>query len=251
MTVPPQDLAATTRALERGNWTILTPAALRRLAGPSEETAWLAGIQLGLAASMRCQAMGAVTRADELLNTAAKALPRAFQRSVRGRWIAVLPARPPDDVRVPLLIWRTARVIFREQRGLDEHRARLQPGRSTRQEVLVVAYVEFLRWVACDYFLTADGVDARGICFEVQSGPLRQRATNLCRLADPTVPTLGQGVWRGTGGKVRLQAEALVLLAADDVVPQEGPGALPADIPVRCGRTEAHRRACQRRDDLR
>jgi hypothetical protein len=114
----------------------------------------------------------------------------------------------------------------------------------------VVAYVEFLRWVACDYFLTASGVDIRGVCLEARSAPLRQRATDLCQLADPTAASLTEGVWRAAGGTARLVAEALDLLAAEDLVPREGPGSLPATVPVRCGRVEARRRALQRRTDL-
>ena len=88
------------------------------------------------------------------------------------------------------------------------------PGRLSPHEILVVAYVEFLRWVACDYFLTAHRVDARGICFEPRSASMRGRATDLCRLAEPTAEDIPEGVWRGSGGTPRLCAEALVLLAA-------------------------------------
>jgi hypothetical protein len=61
---------------------------------------------------------------------------------------------------------------------------------------------------------------------------------------------VGEPAWRRSGGKAWLCAAALELLAAAGLVPEAGPGALPADVPVRRGRAEAYRRACQRRDDL-
>ena len=245
MTTPAWDLSATTRALERGNWPLLTPAALQSLAGPE-----LVTLQLAVAVSMKCQAVGRATWADERLDMAARALPTAFRRSVRGRCFAVLPAPPHDDDLIPMLVWRTARVIYREQRGLDEHRARLRRGRLSPHEILVVAFVEFLRWVECDYFLTTHHVDGRGICFEPLSASIRQRATDLCQLAEPTAGSIPEGVWRGSGGTARLRTEAFVLLAAGDLVPREGPGALSPAVPARRGRVEAYRRALQRADDL-
>lgn len=249
MTAPAWDLSVTTRALERGNWPLLTPAALQGLAGPTEDRARLVTLQLAVAESMRCQAEGWATSADERLDMAARALPTAFRRSERGRCFAVLPAPPHDDDVIPMLVWRTARVIYREQRGLDEHRARLRPGRLSPHEILVVAFVEFLRWVECDYFLTTHHVDGRRICFEPRSASIRQRATDLCQLAEPLAGSIPAGVWRGSG-TARLRTEALVLLADGDLVPRHGPGALPPAIPVRCGRVEAHRRARQRANDL-
>jgi hypothetical protein len=162
----------------------------------------------------------------------------------------VLAVPPRDDGSVAMLVWRTAQMIFREQQGLNEHRARLRADRLSPHDSLVVAYVEFLRWVARDYFLTAADVDVRGVCFEARSGPLRERATDLCRLADPRAAEITDGTWRSSGGVAQLSAEALALLAAGDVVPRDGPGALPADVPVRCGRAEAYRCARQRQQDL-
>jgi hypothetical protein len=248
--IPPSDLTGTTRALERGNWPVLTLAVLRHLAGPTEQRARLGAIQLLVAASQRSQARGEVVEADEHLDTAARALPPTFRRIERGRCYAVLPGPPPADDPESVLIWRTARMILRDQRGLDEHRARLRPGRLSPHEVLVVAYVEFLRWVACDYVVTTHHAELPGVCCEPRSAALRRRANDLCRLASPTAPDLGEGVWRGSGGPVRLEVEALADLAAGALVPPDGPGALPPSVPVRCGRAEAYRRARQRGEDL-
>lgn len=251
MTARLLDLPSSILALERGNWPVLAAgAAVQRRAQRTDEAARLGFIHSEIAESMHCQARGSVVAADARLAAAARALPAAYRYSVRGHCFAVLPAHPPNDQIIPLLIWRTARVIFREQRGLDEHRGRLRPGRLSALEILVVAYVEYLRWVDCDYFLTAPGVDVRDIPYEAQSGLLRDRATDLCRLAEPASPAVTEWPWRRSGGKPRLCVEALVLLAAGTLVPERGPGALPLDVPVRCGRIEAYRRACQRRDDL-
>ena len=248
--IPPDDLTGTTRALERGNWPVLTPAVLRHLAGPTEQRARLGAIQLLVVASQRSQARGEVVEADEHLDTAARALPPTFRRIERGRCYAVLPGPPPAEDPDSVLIWRTARVILREQHGLDEHLARLRPGRLSPHEILVVAYVEFLRWVDCDYAVKAHHAQLPGVCCEPRSAALRRRATDLCRLASPMAADLGDGVWRGSGGPVRLEDEALALLAAGTLVPRVGPGALPSSVPVRCGRAEAYRRARQRAEDL-
>jgi hypothetical protein len=114
MTAPLRNLSSSTWALERGSWPALRSAGSSRPPERTDAAARLGFIHSEIVNSMHCQARGAVVAADERLDTAARALPPAYRRSVRGRCFAMLPAQPRDDQPISPLVWRTARVIFRE-----------------------------------------------------------------------------------------------------------------------------------------
>lgn|GEM_PF-3908062 len=242
-------------ALEVGDWSAVTPEVLRALSG--DPNYWpLASIDLALVASMRWQARADVERAADCLHEAAGGLPDRYRRRERrssgARWLANLTPPPGcDPTRIEWLIWRTVRVIVREQAGLAEHEAAVHAGRLSQRELLEIACGEYLRWVECDPFLPGTGSAFAGIDTEARCTTMVRRATNLRRLSDPAAPDIGTAIWRGARGAAHLKAGAYVRLARGELVPTRGPGALPPDVPVRCGRLEAYRRACQRRDDRR
>ncbi len=216
---------------------------------PGRDWVRLAVIQSYCARSMRCQARAEVGLAADDLDVAAGALPPGYRRVERRQRRAVLPAQPDAGDVLTGFVWRTARAILREQAGLAELAALLQPGRLTPAELFVVAYIEHLRRVSCDYHLTtALAALRRGIGLEVGARALAGRATDLCRLADPLAPDVPVAAWRAVGRRWGCELAALSELAAAPIVPRTGPGVLPPGTPLRLAHVEAYRRACAWRD---
>lgn len=238
-------VVATTTALENGRWAPVLSIDVRRRGFDTDLWLRLVAIHLYAASSMRWQARGDVARAVDDLSTASDGLPPAYRRWADGRCFAVLPVRPDTDNVLTALTWRTARMILREQAGLADHATRMRPGRMLSRELLVVAYIEHLRRVECDYHLTKAPTSLRaGIEIEVRGRSLSRRATGLCRLADPAAPDVGDGAWRAAGGRWGMTASALAELAVEPLVTQTGPGSLPPGTPLRLAHVEAYRRAC-------
>jgi hypothetical protein len=237
-------LEMTTAALEDGRWIIVLSIDVRRWHFDTALSVRLVSVQLHVASSMRSQARGDVARAAADLHAAWGGLPAVYRRPAGGRLSAALPPRPdPGDV-LAVSVWRTARVIVREQAGLAEHAERLRPGRMTPRELLVVAFVEHLRRVDCDYHLMIPQAGlCEGIDFDPRGRALARRATDLSRLADPLAPDVGDAVWRAAGGRGGLTMAALAGLAARPLVASTGPGSLPPGTPLRHAHVEAHRRA--------
>ncbi|MBA2323260.1 MAG: hypothetical protein H0V92_04295 [Pseudonocardiales bacterium] len=234
------DLGESTRALELGDWPrILSSrcwaASLDGSVGSSE----LAAIHRLLAYSMRCQAVGDPARAWRQLGHAAQRLPRTLQRpgATSGdgcRLVVLCPA--PTQPGLPMLVWATARIIWREQRELVCLRSQFLRGRAEPRGNLIDAGVEHLRWVECDPFAWRARAD---VTVDRRRADLLRRADQLRRFADPRSPDIGVTVWRTVGGYGGLRAAAMLRLLESELVPWSDA----LGIPVRRGRACALRAA--------
>lgn len=233
-------LAASTEALELGNWPAVRSGRARDEVSGQAET-MLVVVQEMVAAAMLAQTVGHLLRARDLLHHAARLLPAAHRRRAGGdRWFAVLLPEPPGR-ELEWWIWATARTILREQAGLAELEARFAHRRAGPRDALVAAFVEYLRWIECDPFVHVPGADVRGVPFSPSRADLLRRATRLWRLAEPRTADISTSVWDSLGGHPGVWRLAMVALAAEDgPVPRVGAGRLPDGVPVRVGREAAY-----------
>lgn len=242
-------LADTTRALEVGNWPVLSERILASVVGGSGQHAHLAVSQSAVRGAMYAVAEGDVDRAWRLLGDAAALLPRSLNRcspSGTRRRLAVLAPPPPRGSDAACWTWSTACVVWREQQQLSHLRAQFLPGRSTARDALVAAYIEYLRCVDRDPFLYIEGADVRAVAFDDRGAAMCRRASRIRRFGDPHSPDVDESVWRAIGRKPGLRTAALRRLAAIPLVPWTAEG-----VPVRRGWVATHRMARQWLDDTR
>jgi hypothetical protein len=228
-----------TRALEVGDWRHVghcrSPVAL------PEGSASLVALQRVVASSMAAQARGDVEAAWQQLGDAARLLPRAFTRPLTHgdtRLVVLMPP-PTAEPGVAWWIWQMARVIWREQRELEDLRARLRSEDSPRFD-LTCAGIEYLRWVEFDPFVWCrPAVDGDRAGVDRRRSDLCARANRLRKFAEPTATDLSASVWRHLDGYRGLRGEALTWLAHHDLVPWASGNALADAVPVRLGRLRA------------
>jgi hypothetical protein len=237
-------------ALEQGWWLPHLQVVPARPDG-SEQLARLATLLSEIAKSQRDQVLGDVEAARVRLERVAAGLPTHLrQQDDHGRFLAVAPLARPSSDDWPAWIARTARLVFREQAGLAELEDRARPGRCLPAHILVVAFVEHCRWVEFDGQLFR-GRPVRGVPYAVGPKALCERATHLCRLADPRSADVIGSAWVTAGRYPGVRSAALQWLAAHPLVPPEGrPGHVPSAVPVRRARRAAHRLATEMVEDL-
>lgn len=237
---PPAWLARAVAAIERGDWRfVLYP---QEKAAAHGAAAVLLLIVRAVASSMRLQAFGAVPHAWRKLAEAALMLPRAVcpLRQNRGTPMAALAEPPPVTAALPMLTWRVARVIWREQQELLALQ-RLLRTKHWARDVLIAACVEYLLWVEWDPW-TWNGpiIDENPPGMGRTAAEFCARATILRRFAIAAAPELSTQVWRRLGGYRGLHSASLRVLVEADLMPWKSEDALTVDVPVRCARVEAH-----------
>lgn len=244
----PIGFGAVITALERGVWLPCLRVVPAELDG-SEPLVHLTSMLRQVAASQRDQVLGAVEAARDRLAAVAGMLPIGMRRQDDGRFSALAPLAPPLGDGWENWITRAVRLVFREQAGLAELEALVRPGRCSHVEIAGIAYGEHCRWVECDAQLFR-GRALPGIPYTVGPRTLCDRATRLCRLADPMSIGVDESTWAAAGRYVGLRSAALLRLATHPLVPDDGPGRVPPGVPVRCGRVAAHRLAAGWLEDL-
>ena len=247
---PPEWLVSAVCAIERGNWRYILYV-LEALDAYGEATAFYILLQ-AVAWSMRLQTLGDVTEARKQLGVAAQLLPRPMRRLARDGVTSVSALRPKPAARpeIPMLTWRAARVIWREQAELTALRTLLTREHTEARDVLIDAMIEWMRWVDYDpwSFALHAHDDLTGI------GPTRAalcaRASQLRWFVDPTEGDVSTTVWANLGGYRGLRDAALRRLAGSDLVPWASANPLIQDIPVRLGRRRAWEHAIKWLGDL-
>jgi hypothetical protein len=242
------------RALEVGDWRGVQYKP-HDVGAEHAATAALCVIVRTVASSMRAQALGNVSAAEQHLKVAARLLPPALcsPRPSSGCLPSRLQVPPPrNPTGLHLLTWRTARLVWREQQELIDLRKRVRAARSEARSVLIETYVEYRRWVDDDPFTWRPATEDRD---ESVIGSTRAelcaRATHIRRFATPTAADISTRTWRDIGGYQGLQVEALKTLAETPLEPWQSNEAMTTtDLPVRRGRLRAWERAKEWREDV-
>jgi hypothetical protein len=185
-----------------------------------------------MAVCLRYQAFGEMDDAASRVRLVTERMPvstrgRHMQRC--GYQVALLeqPSRPGP----PMWGWRLGRVVYREQRGINERAARwARDDLVARREGLIDAGIDFLtRRDLCPY-ARQPGPETRGL--DLRRGPksVGDLADAHRRLVHPNNGRLPDSVWRTFGSFEQLQVEVLRRLAETE--PR-------ADVPQRAGHLAA------------